>query len=84
MQIPDDRKSAYDEAELELCASGDLFGPDGGKLPSGNMLMMNRIREINVDGGSYGKGEIQAELDILRAHTRVPPAKSLAEGLCRR
>ncbi|MFT5138843.1 MAG: 3-hydroxyacyl-[acyl-carrier protein] dehydratase/trans-2-decenoyl-[acyl-carrier protein] isomerase [Lysobacterales bacterium] len=64
MQIPEDRRSAYNEAELKLCANGELFGPDGGRLPSGNMLMMNRIREINTNGGTYGKGEIQAELDI--------------------
>ena len=64
MQIPDDRKSSYNETELNLCANGALFGPDGGKLPTGNMLMMNRILEINTDGGTYGRGEIQAELDI--------------------
>ncbi len=64
MQIPEDRKSAYDEAELNLCARGDLFGHDGGKLPTGNMLMMNRISVINDNGGTFGRGEIQAELDI--------------------
>jgi 3-hydroxyacyl-[acyl-carrier protein] dehydratase/trans-2-decenoyl-[acyl-carrier protein] isomerase len=64
MQIPEDRKSAYNEAELQLCAEGKLFNTDGGKLPTGNMLMMSRIREINTHGGTYGKGEIQAELDI--------------------
>ena len=64
MQIPEDRKSSYDEAELSLCASGDLFGHDGGKLPTGNMLMMNRISVINDHGGTFGRGEIQAELDI--------------------
>lgn len=64
MQIPDDRKSSYNETELDLCAYGALFGPDGGRLPTGNMLMMNRILEINTDGGTYGRGEVQAELDI--------------------
>ncbi len=64
MQIPTDRKDSYNQAELELCARGKLFGPDGGRLPTGNMLMMNRIARINDTGGSYGRGEIQAELDI--------------------
>ena len=64
MEIPQDRKNSYNQAELELCARGELFGPDTGRLPIGNMLMMNRISEINTDGGTYGRGEIQAELDI--------------------
>ena len=64
MEIPQDRKNAYDKAELERCARGELFGPDTGRLPVGNMLMMERIIEVNTDGGAYGKGEIQAELDI--------------------
>ena len=64
MQIPSDRKNSYSQEELTLCAEGKLFGQDGGKLPTGNMLMMNRITEINDHGGTFGKGEIQAELDI--------------------
>jgi 3-hydroxyacyl-[acyl-carrier protein] dehydratase/trans-2-decenoyl-[acyl-carrier protein] isomerase len=64
MQIPEDRKNSYSQEELNLCASGHLFGEDGGKLPTGNMLMMNRILEINNTGGAYGKGEVRAELDI--------------------
>jgi 3-hydroxyacyl-[acyl-carrier protein] dehydratase/trans-2-decenoyl-[acyl-carrier protein] isomerase len=58
------RKSSYNRAELELCGIGDLFGPETAKLPSGNMLMFDRIVEINDDGGLHGKGSITAELDI--------------------
>jgi 3-hydroxyacyl-[acyl-carrier protein] dehydratase/trans-2-decenoyl-[acyl-carrier protein] isomerase len=64
MEIPQDRKNTYDQTELEQCARGQLFGPGGGRLPTGNMLMISRINEINVHGGTYAKGEIQAELDI--------------------
>ena len=64
MEIPQDRKNAYDQAELEQCARGELFGPDAGRLPIGNMLMMNRIRNISTSGGNYDKGELHAELDI--------------------
>ena len=64
MQIPQDRKNSYENDELALCARGELFGEDGGRLPTGQMRMMSRINEINTDGGTYGKGEIQAELDI--------------------
>jgi len=64
MDIPANRKNSYTREDLELCGTGDLFGPDTGKLPTGNMLMFDRIIEINNDGGLNGKGEIKAELDI--------------------
>jgi 3-hydroxyacyl-[acyl-carrier protein] dehydratase/trans-2-decenoyl-[acyl-carrier protein] isomerase len=57
-------KSAYSRQELELCGEGELFGSDTARLPSGNMLMFDRILNINSDGGSHGKGQITAELDI--------------------
>lgn len=60
----EDRKNAYTREDLELCGTGGLFGPDTGKLPIDNMLMIDRITEINNDGGSEGKGVITAELDI--------------------
>jgi 3-hydroxyacyl-[acyl-carrier protein] dehydratase/trans-2-decenoyl-[acyl-carrier protein] isomerase len=57
-------KSSYTRSDLELCGQGELFGPDTGKLPTGNMLMFDRIVEINNDGGSFNKGSIVAELDV--------------------
>ncbi len=57
-------KGSYTRNELELCGTGELFGPDTGKLPTGNMLMFDRIVEINDDGGSFNKGSIVAELDV--------------------
>ena len=40
------------------------MGPNTSKLPLPPMLMVDRIIEINEDGGKYGKGMILAELDI--------------------
>jgi 3-hydroxyacyl-[acyl-carrier protein] dehydratase/trans-2-decenoyl-[acyl-carrier protein] isomerase len=57
-------KSAYSREELELCGTGNLFGADTGKLPIENMLMIDRIIDINGDAGLHGKGSITAELDI--------------------
>ena len=57
-------KSAYTKDELIDCGMGDLFGPGNAKLPIDNMLMLDRITEINSDGGKAGKGIILAELDI--------------------
>ncbi|MCZ6560877.1 MAG: bifunctional 3-hydroxydecanoyl-ACP dehydratase/trans-2-decenoyl-ACP isomerase [Gammaproteobacteria bacterium] len=60
----ENKKSFYTREELETCGAVGLFGPDAGKLPSGNMLKFDRIVEINDDGGPHSKGHIVAELDI--------------------
>lgn len=57
-------KHSYNYEELIDCANGGLFGPGNARLPSPNMLMIDRITSITADGGSFGKGEIRAELDI--------------------
>lgn len=57
-------KSSFNREELLEAGHGKLFGPDNGRLPLPNMLMMDRITHISDEGGKYGKGEIVAELDI--------------------
>ena len=57
-------KNAYEKDELIACGHGDLFGPGNAQLPVDNMLMVDRITEINSERGEYGKGQIRAELDI--------------------
>jgi len=57
-------KNSYDKQELLACGYGHLFGPGNAKLPVDNMLMFDRITEINDDGGDFGRGHILAELDI--------------------
>ena len=58
------RQNSFDKDELIKCSQGELFGNDNAKLPADEMLMVDRIVEINDDGGDYGQGEIIAELDI--------------------
>lgn len=58
------RRHSYNYEDLLKSAHGELFGPNNGRLPLPNMLMLDRIRVIREDGGKYGKGEITAELDI--------------------
>ena len=49
--------------EILKCSRGELFGPGNANfLP--NMLMIDRIININNTGGSHGLGEIIAEIDI--------------------
>ncbi|PCJ34344.1 MAG: 3-hydroxyacyl-[acyl-carrier-protein] dehydratase FabA [Moraxellaceae bacterium] len=57
-------KNSFTREELLSCSHGELFGPGNARLPLPNMLMMDRITSITVDGGEPGKGEIIAELDI--------------------
>jgi 3-hydroxyacyl-[acyl-carrier protein] dehydratase / trans-2-decenoyl-[acyl-carrier protein] isomerase len=57
-------KNSYAKAELVECGYGRLFGPGNARLPIDNMLMLDRITEINDHGGEYGKGQLTAELDI--------------------
>ncbi len=58
------RPSSFNRDELLTCGYGEMFGPGNAQLPVGNMLMVDRILTISADGGSHGKGEIIAELDI--------------------
>ena len=58
------RQSSFTREELLSCGHGEMFGPGNAQLPTPNMLMMDRITNISVDGGTSGKGEIIAELDI--------------------
>lgn len=58
-----DRPEQYDKAALVACGHGYLFDGDM-RLPTDRMLMFDRIVRINDNAGSYGRGEVVAELDI--------------------
>jgi len=58
------KKNHYTYDEILMGTKGQLFGPDKPKLPSHPMLMLDRITNINDNGGRYGKGELTAELKI--------------------
>ncbi|WP_226911421.1 3-hydroxyacyl-[acyl-carrier-protein] dehydratase FabA [Gallaecimonas mangrovi] len=57
-------KHSFSREDLLACSRGELFGPGNSQLPAPNMLMMDRVAHIHLEGGQYGKGEIIAELDI--------------------
>jgi 3-hydroxyacyl-[acyl-carrier protein] dehydratase/trans-2-decenoyl-[acyl-carrier protein] isomerase len=57
-------RSAYAREDLLACGHGELFGPGNARLPLPNMLMMDRITHIDDHGGAFGKGRVEAELDI--------------------
>ena len=57
-------KNNFTKDELISCSDGKLFGSENGRLPNNEMLMMDRIVEINDKNGDYNNGEILGELDI--------------------
>ncbi|MFI3185080.1 MAG: 3-hydroxyacyl-[acyl-carrier-protein] dehydratase FabA [Methylococcaceae bacterium] len=58
------KQHSFTREELLKSGRGELYGPKNAQLPLPNMLMMDRITLITDEGGTYGKGEIIAELDI--------------------
>jgi 3-hydroxyacyl-[acyl-carrier protein] dehydratase/trans-2-decenoyl-[acyl-carrier protein] isomerase len=67
--LPDPRdfhspQSSYTKEDLLKSGEGGYFGPGNAQLPSPPMLMMDRITEISLDGGEFGKGHMIGELDI--------------------
>ena len=61
------RKNSFSYEDLLACGRGEIFGPGNAQLPMPNMLMFDRITKITNDNGHYGRGEVQAELDIKSA-----------------
>jgi 3-hydroxyacyl-[acyl-carrier protein] dehydratase/trans-2-decenoyl-[acyl-carrier protein] isomerase len=57
-------ETALNYEDLLACGRGEMFGPGNAQLPAPPMLMMDRIAKISRDGGQYGKGYIEAELDV--------------------
>ncbi len=58
------QKSSYTFEEILACGRGELFGPGNAKLPAPPMLMFDRITHVSLEGGTHGKGVIEAEFDI--------------------
>lgn len=58
------QQNSFSKEELIACGMGDLFGPGNAQLPIDQMLMVDRINHIGSEGGEFGRGVIEAELDI--------------------
>jgi len=61
---PLSEKTQFNRTELESCGHGGLFSSSDAQLPSGPLLMMDRIVDIKPHAGLFKKGEITAEFDI--------------------
>ncbi|MGN6519772.1 MAG: 3-hydroxyacyl-[acyl-carrier-protein] dehydratase FabA [Dokdonella sp.] len=58
------RPSTFDHEQLLSCARGELFGAANARLPAPPMLMFDRVTRVDEDGGTHGKGCLEAVLDI--------------------
>jgi len=61
-------QSSYSKPDLLRSSEGGYFGPGNAQLPAPPMLMMDRITEISLDGGAFGKGHVAGELEIAPDH----------------
>lgn len=57
-------KSSYSRDDLIASSRGGYFGPGNAQLPAPPMLMIDRITQLSLDGGEFGRGHVVAELDI--------------------
>lgn len=57
-------QSSFSYEDIIACGHGRLFGPGNARLPLPPMLMFDRITHVSLEGGTHGKGVIEAELDI--------------------
>jgi 3-hydroxyacyl-[acyl-carrier protein] dehydratase / trans-2-decenoyl-[acyl-carrier protein] isomerase len=58
------RRSSYGYEELLACGRGELFGPGNARLPLPPLLMLDRITHIDGTSGTFGNGQIVAELSV--------------------
>ena len=78
---------SFNRDQLLECGEGRMFGMENGKLPLPPMLMMDRITSISDEGGAFGKGRIEAELDVtpdlwfFQCHFRGDPVMPGCLGL---
>jgi 3-hydroxyacyl-[acyl-carrier protein] dehydratase / trans-2-decenoyl-[acyl-carrier protein] isomerase len=63
-QAPPDERTSFGHEDVLRCGAGAFFGEGNAQLPTGKMLMFDRIAHIDHIGGKHGKGVVEAELDI--------------------
>ena len=89
-QAVPDKKVLFDKADLFSLGSPNEFSQFP-RLPTDNMLMLDRIVDINPTGGKYGKGQIIAEFDLhpdqwfFKCHFAddpIMPGSLGVDGLC--
>ena len=81
------KQHVFEHDDILKCGTGELFGPEHAKLPLPNMLMVDRISSITEKGGTYGRGQVKAELNIhpdlwfFKCHFKKDPVMPGCLGL---
>ena len=57
-------KSTFSRYEILKCGTGELDGIEYPRLPLPNMLMFDCITNISDEGGTYGRGVVEAEFAV--------------------
>lgn len=58
----------FSNAQILAMSDGNFFGQGNAQLPNSFMLMIDRISHIADTGGLYGKGQVDADLQIHPDH----------------
>ncbi len=58
----------FSNAQILAMANGNFFGQGNAQLPSSLMLMIDEISHISDSGGRFGKGQLDANLQIHPDH----------------
>lgn len=61
---PLEQQPSYTRDELLECGYHGFAGAGTAQLPVPPMLMFDRVTSVDIEGGAYGKGRIEAALDI--------------------
>ena len=67
---------SFTKEDLLSCSRGEMFGPGNSQLPAPNMLMIDRIIDINSDGG-----DINPDLWFFACHFPGDPVMPGCLGL---
>jgi len=60
--------SKFSRSQILAMSEGGFFGEGNAQLPSSYMLMIDQISLITGTGGSFGKGQLEANLQIKPDH----------------
>jgi len=58
----------FSKQDIIAMSEGGFFGEGNAQFTSDTMLMIDDISHITCDGGRYGKGQLDASLNILADH----------------
>jgi len=62
------KSSKFTQSQILAMSEGGFFGEGNAQLPNAAMLMIDQISHITNTGGQFGKGQLDASLNINPEH----------------